>query len=189
MMSMHFPHGNTNTAGQQLYGPAVRPNFELNYNQCFVPFYSNGNGLLPTPLMTRNRPLNHREYKPLMPKGLLNNPFPTIAPVSYKERHDIDRNHLLTFIQQKSQPLSELNPFANEFSVIKNANHQSVGVHNEKTSSYRLIFDDLIEHSLQSIEAIKKASRYRFEVFKFIGWLLSNLGQSLSAMFLRNVIH
>ena len=161
MMSMHFPYGNTSTAGQQLYGAAVRPNFEFNYNQYFASFYSNGDGLLPAPLMARNKSLNHREYQPLMPKSLLNNSCSNFSsPVPYKERHDIDRNHFLTFLEQKSKPMSELNPFANEFSLAKNANNQSIIVNNEKSSSYRLIFDDLIEHSLQSIDAIKKASKY-----------------------------
>jgi hypothetical protein len=146
---MHHPYGNTNTVGQNLYRAAVCPTFGVNYNQCFASFYSNSNGLLPTPLMERNR----AEYKPLISKNSFSIP--------YEGRYDINSNDFLTFIEQKTKPISELNPFANEFSLTKNNQIVSMNI-NEKNSSYKLIFDDLIEQSLQSIDAIKKASKYIF---------------------------
>ncbi len=149
MMSMRYPYGNTNTAGQNLYGTAVCPNFGVNYNQYMASFYSNSNGLLPMPLMERNRQVKNRYH----------NSF----SMPYEGRYDTNSNDFLTFIEQKTKPTSELNPFANEFSLTKNNQLVSTNT-NEKHSSYKLIFDDLIEQSLQSIEAIKKASKYVYQL-------------------------
>jgi hypothetical protein len=65
--------------------------------------------------------------------------------------------------------MPELNPFAHEFSFVNNktlTNDTSIttnGVdhqtHDENQSSYRLLFDNLIEKSLESIEAIKKSTK------------------------------
>jgi hypothetical protein len=186
MMPMHFPYGNTNTAGHHLYGTGVCPNFGINYNQYFASFYSNSNGLLPIPSIEGNKNLNIHEYKPIIPKNLLTNSSSTSFRISQDEKNDF-----LTFIEQKSKPISELNPFANEFSLVKNTNNQIVSMNNEKSSSYKLIFDDLIEQSLQSIEAIKKASKYIFIIliFSFILFILFNIEQFLLIMFLHNVIN
>jgi hypothetical protein len=80
--------------------------------------------------------------------------------IPYEKKPEIDSNDFLTFIEQKSKPITELNPFANEFSISKNNSENSmIPTSYENMSSYRLIFDHLIEQSLQSIEAIKKASK------------------------------
>lgn len=150
-MSMHFPYGNTNTTGQRSYGTAVCPSFGINYNPYFSPvFFSNPNGLLPT----SNRPLTNRECKELVPQPLLTSSFPI-----YGSRQTNNSTDFLTFIEQKTQGTSELNPYANEFSLGKNSSNPFVSSKHEKISSYKLIFDDLIEKSLQSIDAIQKASK------------------------------
>ncbi len=185
-MPMHLPYGNTNTAGQHLYGAAVCPNFGVNYNQYFASFYPNSNVLLPLPSIEQNRHLNIREYKPIIPKNLSTN---SSFLMSHQEKNDINSNDFLSFIEQKTKSTSELNPFANEFSLVKNDNNQIVTTNEEKTSSYRLIFDDLIEQSLQSIEAIKKASKYISHYFNFFSFILFNIEQFLLIMFRHNVIN
>ncbi len=167
-MPMHFPYGNTNTAGQHLYGTAVCSNFGLNCNQYYASFYSNPNGLLPIPSIERDNRLNIREYRPIVPKNFLTNSSSTAFLMSHEEKNNINPNDFLTFIEQKTKPtISELNPFANEFSLVKNNQIVTNTINEEKYSSYKLIFDDLIEQSLQSIEAIKKASKYIFHYFNF----------------------
>ncbi|CAF3425053.1 unnamed protein product [Rotaria sp. Silwood1] len=158
MMPMHFSYPNTNTTGHYFYGTTVYPNFGINYNPYFSSFCSNSNGLLPTPSqalvprsLEQNKNLNIRENKRVVPKS-------NSSLLSHEKAKDIDSNGFLTFIEQKTKPLSDLNPFANEFSFVKN-NNQIVTTSIENNSSYKLIFDDLIEQSLQSIEAIKKASK------------------------------
>lgn len=157
MMSMHFPYGNTNTAGQQArsYGTAVCPGFGINYNPYFSPpFYSNSNGLQPTPLMPPNRQCKELISKPLVP-----NSYPPPFPMSYGPMPMNNSKDFLTFLEQKPQPISGLNPFANEFSLGKNLPNGFLPGKQEKSSSYQLIFDDLIEKSLKSIHAIEKASK------------------------------
>ncbi|CAF2416339.1 unnamed protein product [Rotaria sp. Silwood2] len=158
-MPMHFPYTNTNTTGHYIYGTAVYPNFGINYNPYFSSFCSNSNGLLSTPSQTliprpieQNKNLNIRENKRIMPKNNLSLP-------SDEKTNDIDSNDFLTFIEQKTKPISDLNPFANEFSLVTNKNNQMVATNNENNPTYKLIFNDLIAQSLQSIEAIKKASK------------------------------
>lgn len=142
-MSMHFPYGNTNTTGQRSYGTAVCPTFGINYNPYFSPaFFANSNGLLPTP----NRPGE------LVPKPLL-------STLPYGPRPVNTCTDFLTFIEQKTRATSELNPYANEFSLGRNSSNPFVSNRSEKIASYKLIFDDLIEKSLQSIDAIEKASK------------------------------
>jgi hypothetical protein len=161
MMPMHFPYGNNNNAGQPLYAtavyPSMHPNFALNFNSYFAPFYSNSNGLLPTPtqisIPSGNKNLNTRECKSLILKNSMTN---SASPQDKKETGSED---FLTFIEQKTKRQSELNPFANEFSFVKTPSQQTINNNNENMSSYKLIFDDLIEKSLQSIEAIKKSSK------------------------------
>ncbi len=166
MMSMHFPYGNTNTAGQHLYGTAVCPTFGVNYNQYFTSFYSNSNGLLPIPSTERNKYLNIGEIRPLMSKNLMN--YSPSFLMSHEMKNDLHSNDFLTFIEQKTKPISsELNPFANEFSFVKKNTHSNNQIITTNNSAYRLIFDDLIEQSLQSIEAIKKASKYIFQLTSF----------------------
>ena len=101
--------------------------------------------------MPPNRPLNNRECKELVPK-------PMSFPI-YGSRQTNNSTDFLTFIEQKTQTTSELNPYANEFSLGKNSSNPFVLAKHEKISSYKLIFDDLIEKSLQSIDAIQKASK------------------------------
>lgn len=158
-MPMHFPCGNNNPAGQHIYGATVCPTFGVNYNQYFASFYSNSNGLLPTPIIERNN-----IPKPLMPKTFVTNSQPKPCLMPYEEKKNINSDDFLTFIEQKAKPLSELNPFANEFSLVKTTKKTT----EENTSSCRLIFDNLIEQSLQSIEAIKKASKYIFLLFRYL---------------------
>lgn len=65
--------------------------------------------------------------------------------------------------------MPELNPFANEFSFINDKTLTTDSLitingidHHSDTdnqSSYRLLFDNLIEKSLESIEAIKKSTK------------------------------
>jgi hypothetical protein len=67
--------------------------------------------------------------------------------------------------------MPELNPFANEFSfandqtLTKDSSITTNGIDhhhhtdNDNQSSYRLLFDNLIEKSLESIEAMKKSTK------------------------------
>lgn len=68
--------------------------------------------------------------------------------------------------------MPELNPFANEFCFVNNktpiketsietngVNHNTNDENHQSSSSYRLLFDNLIEKSLESIEAIKKSKK------------------------------
>jgi len=149
MMSMNFPHANKNSAGQQLYATAVCPNIRVNYTQYYAPFYPTGNGLLPTPKL---QPLMNNPPVPLVPP-------PPPPMIKAREQED----DFLSFIKQKSRPISDLNPFANEFSLMTTAqpsNRQIIPANNSINPAYKLVFDDLIEQSLQSIDAIKKASQY-----------------------------
>jgi len=187
MMPMHYPYGNTNTAGQHLYGAAVCSNFGLNCNQYYASFYPNPNGLLPIPSIERNNHLNIREYRPIVQRNLLKNSSSPAFLMSHEEKNDINSNDFLKFIEQKTKPISELNPFANEFSLVKN-NQILTTINEEKCSSYKLIFDDLIEQSLQSIEAIKKASKYISVILISLVYLF-NIEQFPLIMFLHNVIN
>ncbi|CAF2748841.1 unnamed protein product [Rotaria sp. Silwood2] len=98
-------------------------------------------------------------------------PLPSSSSVQ-----DIDNDNrqddFLTFIEQKTKTntkIPELNPFANEFCFINNkiptkdssiiTNGIDHNTNNENQSSYRLLFDNLIEKSLESIEAIKKSRK------------------------------
>lgn len=180
-MSMNFPYGNKNSAGSHLYGAAVFPTFPVNYNQYFPPIYSNSNGLVPLlpsnsngvlPIPKSNfngflsRPNSHcngllpistmekNKISPLMSKNFVTNlPLPS-SLMSNEEKDRKNSNDFLTFIEEKTKPVSELNPFANEFSLVQNTK-----ITNEDISSHRLILDNLIEKSIQSIEAIKNASK------------------------------
>ncbi|CAF1517197.1 unnamed protein product [Adineta steineri] len=152
MMPMHFSYPN-----QHLYRPAMFPNYAINYSPYYPSFYPNSDGLLPTPprqLMVHPLEKNLRDCKVNLP----NNSFIKFS----NENNNIDSNNFLTFIEQKTKPISELNPFANEFSVVKNNNNnnnQIITANKENNSSYKLIYDDLIEQSLQYIETMKKASK------------------------------
>jgi hypothetical protein len=98
------------------------------------------------------------EYKPLIPKNSFSIP--------HEGRYDMNSNDFLTFIEQKTRPMSDLNPFANEFSLPKNNQLVPTNIREKK-----LMFDELIQKSLQSIDAIKNASKYIFEylpIFLFI---------------------
>ncbi len=100
-------------------------------------------------------------------------PLP-LSSSSSRQEFDSDnpQDDFLTFIEQKTKTtttMPELNPFANEFSFIndktltKDSSITTNGIdHNtvdENHSSYRLLFDNLIEKSLESIEAIKKSTK------------------------------
>ena len=95
----------------------------------------------------------------------------------------------LTFIEQKTRPMSDLNPFANEFSLPKN----NQLVLNEWKTTFvekKLMFDELIQKSLQSIDAIKNASKYIFQLssdFFYLSWF--HIEQFPLIMFLLNVIN
>lgn len=90
---------------------------------------------------------------------------------------EIDSDNLeddfLTFIEQKTKTptiMPELNPLASEFSFENSqttAQDSTITTNGtdhhqqdqEKESSYRVLFDNLIEKSLESIEAIKKSRK------------------------------
>ncbi|CAF1099857.1 unnamed protein product [Adineta steineri] len=99
---------------------------------------------------------------------------------SLAQEIDSDNNStddFLTFIEQKTKTttaaattkMPELNPFANEFSFASNktlTNDSSITTNgidnhtsNENHSSYRLLFDNLIEKSLESIEVFKQSTK------------------------------
>lgn len=180
-MSMHFPYTNQNTTiGHYLYNTAAYPNFAVNHNPYFSTYYSNQNGLLPIPsqtlippLIERNKSIKSHESQRIIPKIPISHvPIPSSHKI-HEEKKDNNSNDFLTFIEKKAKSKSDLNPFANEFSAIKNnvsnatTNTDEIVVMNyESNSSYKGIFDDLIEQSLQSIEAIKNASKYIFNNFK-----------------------
>jgi len=99
-----------------------------------------------------------------------------LPPVSSSFVQEIDSDNpeddFLTFIEQKTKTtttMPELNPFANEFSFANNktlTEDKSITTNgidhhtdNENQSSYRLLIDNLIEKSLESIEAIKKSTK------------------------------
>ena len=142
MMPVPFPYGN-----QPVFGPNMHPNYPFNYNPYYSTFCPNPNGLLPAPPPPPPRPLM---APPIANKPNVNLREPPRPLLSF------GRNDFMSFIEQKTKPISELNPFANEFST----NNQNIPIPKETNSSYQLIFDNLIEQSLQSIDAIKKASKY-----------------------------
>ncbi|UJR23676.1 hypothetical protein I4U23_026659 [Adineta vaga] len=147
MMPIPFPYGT-----QQTYRTTMpHPNFPYNYHPYYPSICPNSNGLLPTPpprtllppSIEQNPNLNLRECR----RSLVSKD----ACVQFPK----EKNDFMTFIEQKTRPISELNPFANEFSL----NNQIIAIPKRTNSSYKLIFDDLIQQSLQSIDAIKKASK------------------------------
>ncbi|CAF3658485.1 unnamed protein product [Rotaria sordida] len=99
-------------------------------------------------------------------------PFPSSSSVQDID-NDNSQDDFLTFIEQKTKTktkMPELNPFANEFcfvdnkTITKDSSIITNGIdhhntNNENQSSYRLLFDNLIEKSLESIEAIKKSRK------------------------------
>ncbi|CAF0731817.1 unnamed protein product [Rotaria sp. Silwood1] len=98
-------------------------------------------------------------------------PFPSSSSVQDID-YDNSQDDFLTFIEQKTKTktkMPELNPFANEFCFGNNKNLTTDSLiitngidhntNNENQSSYRLLFDNLIEKSLESIEAIKKSRK------------------------------
>lgn len=78
--------------------------------------------------------------------------------------------------------MPELNPCAHEFSFNSNNNNNKTltndsssttnGIDHQQqnnqhdSSSFRLIFDSLVEKSLESIDAIKKSSQYHFDILE-----------------------
>ncbi|CAF1533541.1 unnamed protein product [Adineta ricciae] len=139
MMPVPFPYGN-----QPAFGSNMHPNYPFNYNPYYPTFCPNPNGLLPVPPPPR----------PLMAPPIANKPNVNLRELP-RPLLSFGRNDFMSFIEQKTKPISELNPFANEFS----SSNQIVSIPKETNSSYQLIFDNLIEQSLQSIDAIKKASK------------------------------
>ncbi len=100
------------------------------------------------------------------------NPIPSSSSAQEIDS-DNPNDDFLTFIEQKTKKtIPELNPFANEFSFINNKtltnelpittngidHHHHLNNENQ-SSSYRLLFDNLIEKSLESIEAIKQSKK------------------------------
>ena len=99
------------------------------------------------------------------------NPLPSSSTVQDID-FDNSQDDFLTFIEQKTKKtttMPELNPFANEFSFVHNktvtkdslipTNTIDYNATNKNQSSYRLLFDNLIEKSLESIEAIKTSRK------------------------------
>ncbi|UJR25214.1 hypothetical protein I4U23_006566 [Adineta vaga] len=100
-------------------------------------------------------------------------PSRSISSTSVQEiDSDSLQDDFLTFIEQKTKTtaMPELNPFASEFSFVNSKTLSNelpittngidhLPVSNENQSSYRLLFDNLIEKSLESIEAIKKSAK------------------------------
>ena len=101
------------------------------------------------------------------------NPLP-LSTSSVIQEVDADnlQDDFLTFIEQKTKTsivMPELNPLANEFSfensqtLTKDSPITTNGLDHpseqDNQSSYRLLFDNLIEKSLESIEAIKKSQK------------------------------
>jgi len=75
--------------------------------------------------------------------------------------------------------MPELNPFAHEFSFNHNnktltndssptttTNGIEHQINQQDPSTFRLLFDNLIEKSLESIDAIKKSSKYHLILFE-----------------------
>jgi len=116
---------------------------------------------------------------------------------------DNPQDDFLTFIEQKTKTTSsmpELNPFANEFSFVNNktlTNDSSITTNgidhhtdSDNHSSYRLLFDNLIEKSLESIEAIKKSTKYFKKIIFLLKFIYSFLliEKLLLMIYLYNVI-
>lgn len=100
------------------------------------------------------------------------NPLPLSTSSTIQEIDaDNPQDDFLTFIEQKTKTIGmpELNPLANEFSfensqtLINDSPVTTNGIHHQQEqdnqSSYRVLFDNLIEKSLESIEAIKKSQK------------------------------
>ncbi|CAF2132156.1 unnamed protein product [Rotaria magnacalcarata] len=168
MMPIHFPYANPNSTGYCFYnGGPVYPGFAVNYNPYLPSFCSNSNRLLPTQSQSQSQAImlptrksnktnnNNQKSKPIT----ANNAKINLNLISsHEDKKDTDSHSTVTFSKQITKPISNLNPFANEFSFVKN-NNQILSVCTEKDLSYKTIVDNLIEQSLQSIEAIKKASK------------------------------
>ncbi|CAF0933262.1 unnamed protein product [Adineta ricciae] len=105
---------------------------------------------------------------------------PLLPPRSMSSNSDNLQDDFLTFLEQKTKKSTtkfpELNPFASEFSFVNTRTPtnalllESNGIHDhrhsppsttpaETQSSYRLLFDNLIEKSLESIEAFKRSTK------------------------------
>ena len=97
---------------------------------------------------------------------------PSTSPIVQETDLDHLPDDFLTFIEQKTSGMTiapELNPFANEFSFVNHKtpvkgalitnNDIDHDVIDENQSSYRLLFDNLIQKSLESIEAIKECRK------------------------------
>ena len=82
------------------------------------------------------------------------------SPRCFENQPKIQSDDFLSFLENKAKPMSELNPFATEFSLPKTPPEPTVDTTPTKDSlSYRLIFNDLVEKSLQSIDVITKAAK------------------------------
>ena len=104
--------------------------------------------------------------------------LPTSTSFVQEVDSDNPQDDFLTFIEQKTRTpiasatmMPELNPCAHEFSFANNRtltndsppttngiNHQHPTNH-EAQPSYQTLFNDLIEKSLESIDALKKTTK------------------------------
>ena len=93
------------------------------------------------------------------PPPSLNLSSSTLNCEEIKEKH-----RLGNIREQKMKPMYELNPFATEFSFanIDKCDQERTLNAKETISSCRSIINDLIDKSLQSMDAIERASKYTF---------------------------
>lgn len=155
---MYLPHRN-----QPMYPP-----FEFHGYPLMRP---SRNGFLPAPV--RPSVVEQRQLRERRPVLTINS-F-SLPP---KASGDLVCNDFFSFLEQKAKPMSELNPFASEFSLVKHNRQQLVSAPTQPTSAYKVIFDDLIESSLQSIDAIKKASKYVLASLDALSSTLTSSAQS-----------
>ena len=165
---MYFPYGTSPGAGQPSFRPAICTNVGYPFNPYQPPFYPKSHGLLPTPtqgfipsrpliatLMDKSPTVDVRSI-PTLP---LKSPLSALQSLMAQENErKIETSDASPLLQEKNKSNSELNPFASEFSLGKSDPEVPQSTI-ESAPTFKLILNELVEKSLQSIEAIGRASR------------------------------
>ena len=166
-MSMYLPYGTMPATGQTFYGPPICTNMGYPFNPYQPPFYPRSNGLLPNPTQ------GFIQSRPSIATPIDKNPtsnvrsvqsMPTSCPLSSlrslmaqkKNERKVESIRFSTFLQEENKSSSELNPFASEFSLGKSDLEVSQPAGQSAPTS-KIILNDLVEQSLQSIEKASKS--------------------------------
>ena len=173
---MFFSYTNSNlnnvaTPGS-VFRPSVYSNTSYPYNPYFTENCSNSTVLFPfdnsaartivsvrqpIPLTTNESMSVNSSILPRLSGSIADSPNPVCLNLIEQK----NCNNLTKLPQENIKKISELNPCASEFSSGSNSlkSSKESTENNKDQSSYRSIFNELIDKSLQSIEAIKNASR------------------------------